>query len=265
MCQQTQTASDDKLRTVLVNMRYGACTEADLEFLEFRIAGFRPENPKLNTAEFRNMSIITARNSQKDALNRLGAERFAAENNQEFVEFCSIDRVSSRAVDKSKWRSSQQSDVKHIGSRLRQKLWKAAPSTTSEFVAGTLTLCLGMPVMLRSNDATELCMTKSQEATVVGWDSYIGPHGQNVLKTLFVKLVNPPREVQIQDLPVNVIPFSRTVTHLTVLLEDNSLLSILREEVVLLLTADLETNETARLFFRVPKKECLLTRLQSIR
>ncbi|KAJ6513682.1 hypothetical protein C8R47DRAFT_962393 [Mycena vitilis] len=89
--------------------------------------------------------------------------------------------------------------------------------------------------MLRSNEATELCLTKGQEGVVVGWDSSTGPADQNILETLFVKLNDPPREVQIGDLPVNVVPVPRTVTHLTCLLPDDSLLSILREQVVVLL------------------------------
>ncbi|KAJ7171049.1 hypothetical protein C8R46DRAFT_895673 [Mycena filopes] len=216
-------------------MRYGACTSADLEFLEGRVAGFRPEDPKLNSAAFRNVSIITARNSQKDTLNRLGAERFARENGQELVEFCSTDRISSRAVDKSKWRGCEQSGYKRISASLRDKLWNAWPSATSEFIAGKLPLCIGMPVMLRANDATELCITKGQEGRVVGWDASIGSVGENILETLFVELVNPPKPVQIPDLPPNVVPLSRTVTHITCLLEDDTLLSVLREQVVVLL------------------------------
>ncbi|KAJ6581753.1 hypothetical protein B0H19DRAFT_1018731 [Mycena capillaripes] len=216
-------------------MRYGACTDDDIKFLESRIAGFRPQDPKINTGVFRNVSVITARNSQKDALNKLGAERFAVENDQELIEFCSIDRLSSRAVDRSKWRGCDQSEARHIGDRLRRQLWDAYPSTTSEFVPGKLSLCVGMPIMLRANDATELCITKGQEGKVVGWDSSVGPAGQNVLETLFVELMNPSKSVQIGDLPVNVVPLPRTVTHLTVLLEDDSLLSILREQVVVLL------------------------------
>jgi len=45
-----------------------------------------------------------------------------------------------------------------------------------------------MPVMIRNNDATELCITKGQEGFVVGWQAEKGPHGKRVLDTLFVKL-----------------------------------------------------------------------------
>ncbi|KAJ6522930.1 hypothetical protein DFH09DRAFT_938153 [Mycena vulgaris] len=94
---------------------------------------------------------------------------------------------------------------------------------------------MGMPVMLRSNDATEMCITKGQEGAVVGWDESIGPIGQRILDTLFVKLINPPRDIQVEGLPINVVPLVRTVSHITVLLEDDTLLSVLREQIVALI------------------------------
>ncbi|KAJ6447380.1 hypothetical protein C8R47DRAFT_999814 [Mycena vitilis] len=89
--------------------------------------------------------------------------------------------------------------------------------------------------MLRSNEATELCLTKGQEGVVVGWDATTGPADQQILDTLFVRLSDPPRDVHIGDLPVNVVPVPRTITHVTCLLPDDSLLSVLREQVVVLL------------------------------
>jgi hypothetical protein len=44
--------------------------------------GFRPGNPRLSGKDIRNISIITARNSQKDALNKMGTERFAKDSKQ---------------------------------------------------------------------------------------------------------------------------------------------------------------------------------------
>ncbi|KAJ6536056.1 hypothetical protein B0H19DRAFT_1317633 [Mycena capillaripes] len=235
MRQQKQSTDDDKLRRALENMRYAACTEQDIAFLETRVAGFRPGNPQLSKGDLRNVSIITSRNSQKDALNKMGAERFARDTSQDLIDFCSIDRISARSVDKNKWKGCVQSEIKKMSRSLQQKLWDALPSTTNEFIPGKLTLCLGMPIMLRANDATELCMTKGQEAVVCGWDSSEGPAGQRVLDTLFVRLVNPPRTIKIENLPENVVPLVRTVTHVTCLLSDDTLLSVLREQVVCLL------------------------------
>jgi hypothetical protein len=112
MRQQVQTPADDELRTALENMRCGACMDDDIEFLESRIAGFRLENLKLSGRDVRNVSIITARNSQKDTLNKLGAACFAKDTNKILHHFCSVDRTSPRAVDKSKWKTCLQSDIK---------------------------------------------------------------------------------------------------------------------------------------------------------
>jgi hypothetical protein len=40
-----------------------------------------------------------------------------------------------------------------------------------------------MSIMLQNNDATELCIIKDQKWTVVGWQSYVRPHGKLVLDT----------------------------------------------------------------------------------
>ena len=60
----------------------------------------------------------------------------------------------------------------------------------------------------------ELCITKGQEAIVVGWDARPGLYGHQILETLFVQLLNPPKDVTVGELPVNVVPItpiSRTV------------------------------------------------------
>jgi hypothetical protein len=77
-------------------------------------------------------------------------------------------------------------------------------------------------------------MTKGQEGVVCGWHSSEGPAGEQVLETLFVRLINPPRKIKIKDLPENIIPLVRTIMHMhiTCLLEDDTLLSVLREQVV---------------------------------
>ena len=64
--QQSQTPADAKMHTALENMRYGACTAEDISFLETRIAGRHPNQPKLAAKIFQNPSIITALNAQKD-------------------------------------------------------------------------------------------------------------------------------------------------------------------------------------------------------
>ena len=92
MRQAKQTPEDAKLRTALQNMRYKSCTPDDILFLCTRIAGKGPNDPKLAQKRFRNVSVITARNAQRDKINELGTERFAAENDQMLHSFYSIDR-----------------------------------------------------------------------------------------------------------------------------------------------------------------------------
>ncbi|KAJ6534305.1 hypothetical protein B0H19DRAFT_964553 [Mycena capillaripes] len=234
MRQKESTQADLKLRTALENMRYRSCTVDDIEFLRTRVASDRPGHPHLDTVQFRNVSVITAWNVHKDTINQLGAKRFAQDTGQELHEFYSIDRLNPKGVDTYKWKHCEQAHLKRISPRLQEQLWNATPSATAEHVPGCLRLCIGMPVMIKSNDATELCITKGQDAIVRGWNDSIGPHGKRVLETLFVELVNSPRPIKIQDLPLNVVPLPRTTTKITALLEDDTLLSLNRDQVLVL-------------------------------
>src|ERR1700734_3697008 len=69
MRQRTQTPKDAKLRTALKNMRYAACTLEDIKFLKTHIAERRSDQPKRSDKKFKNVSIVTALNSQKDRIN----------------------------------------------------------------------------------------------------------------------------------------------------------------------------------------------------
>ena len=69
----------------------------------------------------------------------------------------------------------------------------------------SLSLCIGLPIIICHNFATELCITKGQEGYVYGWKSAIGSKKQCILDTLFVKLKNPPLPVQFNGLPENVV------------------------------------------------------------
>ncbi|KAF8176665.1 hypothetical protein K438DRAFT_1607251 [Mycena galopus ATCC 62051] len=234
MRQRQQSPLDGQLRTALENMRFGACTDADILFLRGRIACDRPGYPHIEDKKFRDVSIITAINVHKDVINEHGPARFAHDNGQELTHFYSVDSLSSQAVSRDKWKGCEQAKFSSIGPKLRQALWDAPPSTTTEHIPGCLSICVGMPVMLKTNDATELCITKGQEGFVVGWDSNVGPNNQKILDNLFVKLANPPRTISIPGLPDNVVPMSRTSRHTTALLQDDSLLSLNREQVLVL-------------------------------
>ena len=66
-----------------------------------------------------------------------------------------------------------------------------------------------MPVMIRYNIATELCITKGQECTIAGCDSKPGPYDKEILEALFVRLTDPPKPIQLDGLPLNVVPIVR--------------------------------------------------------
>jgi len=54
--------------------------------------------------------------------------------------------------------------------------------------------------MIKRNEATECCVTNGAEAIVVGWNSHMILL-KTVLDTLFVRLQNPPTNIQLDDLP----------------------------------------------------------------
>ncbi|KAF8205242.1 hypothetical protein K438DRAFT_1579668 [Mycena galopus ATCC 62051] len=101
-------------------------------------------------------------------------------------------------------------------------------------MAGKLRLCIGMPVMLRHNDATELCITKGQEATVVGWKAAVGSRGQKILDCLFVKLIQPPKTIQVPGLPENVVALTKASKKIWCSLPDDRSIHISREQVLVL-------------------------------
>ena len=212
MRQKTQTPEDAKLRTTLVNMRYGKCTPEDIRFLKSRVAGKRPGQPNIAAKEFRNVAIICGRHTQKDQFNLLGSERFANDTSQKLTNFYSIDKWGKEVdpADKDKWgKSKAASKLKHKSNEIefddQLQIWKVRHGATDNF-AGKLSLCIGMPVMIRNNDATELGITKGQEAFVAGWKDKKGPHGKRVLDTLFVRLDKPPKDINVDGLPTNVVP-----------------------------------------------------------
>jgi hypothetical protein len=88
--------------------------------------------------------------------------------------------------------------------------------------------------MIRHNDATELCITRGQEAFVVGWRSRTGTRQQLVLDTLFVMLSNPPSPVQLDGLPLNVVPLVPSSQSVKCSLSDDTIININRKQVMIL-------------------------------
>lgn len=245
MRQKSQSEADAKLRTALENMRYAACTPEDVAFLRTRIADRNESSPSLEAPCFRNVSIITARNNQKDRINDEGARRFAADRNVELTDFYSLDELAGgddpTNRTRRRKRRKRRNNVNVVGEPTlsgltkadQEALWECYPHM-SDHVPARLSLCVGMPVMIRSNEATELCVTKGQEAVVVGWDARDGPYGRQVLETLFVRLVKPPKDVQISNLPTNVIPLVKISTNVQCRAKSDQSLRIKRLQVPVL-------------------------------
>jgi hypothetical protein len=112
----------------------------------------------------------------------LGCERFAVDTGQKLTYFYSIDKWGKEKdpATKTKWgKNHSASTAKHNSNEIdfedQQEIWKLSDGATENF-PGKLPLCIGMPVMIRNNDATELCITKGQEGFVAGWQDKLGPH-----------------------------------------------------------------------------------------
>ncbi|PPQ87198.1 hypothetical protein CVT25_014753 [Psilocybe cyanescens] len=240
MRQMTQSVADSKLCTALENMRYANCTLSNIEFLNSRtpLKLMRNGVSPLTDDNFRNVSVITAWNNQKDRFNEQGASCFATDTGQTLHHFYSIDNLgvqdgenpkkSRRRAGKANGRTQHKMSLK-----LQEALWSRTPCASQQ-IASKLSLCIGMPVMIRNNDATELCIMKGQEAVIVGWESSQGLFKRPVLETLFVELVNPPQTIKLPDLPENVVPLTRTSSRVTCTLKSGDKLSIQRQQILVL-------------------------------
>ena len=242
MRQKSQTEDDAKLRTALINMRYAACSQDDIEFLRSRIAGRGSLSPKLNDPRFRHVSIITARNNQRDRINEEGSQRFADDHGLELSHFYSLDELASsnlpgrrrrKKVRRKPGISNPEPSFDGLTREDQEALWNCSPHM-SDHLAAKLSLCIGLPVMIRNNEATEMCITKGQEGTVVGWDAFEGPYGRQVLETLFIRLVDPPKDVQLADLPTNVVPLTRFTAIIQCKAKSDQPIGIRRQQVPVL-------------------------------
>ena len=124
-------------------------------------------------------------------------EHFSKENRQELTDFYYIHKWKPADTDSKKGKSKGKKldprwKSEMMGEGVQKILWEQPHSTSDQNIPAKLSLCVGLPVMIRNNDATECCITKGAEATVASWQSSIGPYGQKVLDTLFVKLKHPP-------------------------------------------------------------------------
>jgi hypothetical protein len=237
MRQRSQSKDDAKFREALSNMRYKACTPADIAFLKTLVSSELPGRSNIKEKKFRNVSIITSLNSQKDEINHLGSERFGSETVQPLTDFYSIDTVPTKDSDDTREKRSKPTGKKRsinhgvIPKDIQDALWEQPPCANTKLIAGKLSLCIGMPMMIRNNSATEMCITKGQEAFVYGWRSHKLADGKDVLDTLFVELANPPSPVKMEGLPLNVVPLTRTSVVTNCKLPDDTSITISRSQI----------------------------------
>lgn len=238
MRQKTQSDRDAKLRTALENMRYAACTTDDITFLRSLIPHRVDRNSCLSDLNFHDVSVIVSHNAHRDRVNEIGVRRFAKETGQMVYDFYSVDKPGS-ALESDKTSGSKQMKNRKrrketsIDPHLQQILWNLPPCRSSHR-AGKLSLCLGLPVMIKYNEATECCVTNGAEAIVYHWDAH-EIDGRHFLDVLFVKLVNPPRSIHLAGLPENVVPINcSTEASLLCHLPDDSSMRISRTQVFVL-------------------------------
>ncbi|KAF9488227.1 hypothetical protein BDN71DRAFT_1403563 [Pleurotus eryngii] len=235
MRQKEQTADDAHFRTALENMRYKACTPEDVQFLKSLIANQDDSRDSLNSTRFRDVAIITGLHTNRDVINEIGIERFASERKLDLIEFFSEDTLVTEedGVRRSQGASNKtekQSQVK-LSRAVQDLLWEQSPGTNSKKIAGKLRLCYGMHIILKYNFATELCMVNGQRATVVGWHDTFGTFGQRVLDTLFIHLTNPTKNVNIPNLPTNVVPVVKTTNKIQAMTPSGHTFTLSRQQV----------------------------------
>ena len=107
----------------------------------------------------------------------------------------------------------------------------------------------------------ELCMTHGQEGHVHGWQSRIGKKNQVVLDTLFIKLKDPPTEVQFEGLPKNVVPIYPTTNNIQASLPNDDRILVSHTQIEILVNfamTDFASQGKTR-----PNNVCDLNNLQT--
>ena len=186
--------------------------------------------------------VITPWNAHRDGINAWRTLEFAEKMKTPLVRFYSLDSWGVKSQNSASVRQAQKEyergvdpvrTTNAISARLQQALWDLPPSLT-EHHAGILTLCKGMPVVLKQNEATELCATNGAQGIVDDWDCHIS-NDRLILDVLYVQLINPPRTMQLPGLKENVIPLTRTRKTIHCTLPANDLkVTVSREQVFVL-------------------------------
>ncbi|KAI9069925.1 hypothetical protein FKP32DRAFT_1557817, partial [Trametes sanguinea] len=237
---QTGMCSEDiAFRTALSNMRYGRCTNDDINLLNTRVHSPAHDAQIDDFDRFADVAVITARNAHRDAINEDKVRRFAARHGHDLHLFHSKDSWGKGKKTESMREAQRLYDnvvdpvrsTNTIGPKLQNVLW-SIPHALSEHHAGILPICKDMPVLLKINEATELGATNGAPGRVYGWDSHTDKQGREYLDVLFIRLSSPPHPVQVDGLPPNVIPVGRHKLSVTVTLPVGDIaITIQREQV----------------------------------
>ena len=162
MRQRGMSAEDIRFREALINLRFGSCTREDLVLFSTRIAGPAPGQPNILQPQFKDVSIATAKNAVRDAVVSVRPSMYADSRGAALHTFVSRDkfpteRGSSSAADTRRLfarLSDPSRSSNELPIELRDLLWGLSPRRT-DHVAGRLQLCLGMPMLLKANQATK--------------------------------------------------------------------------------------------------------------
>ena len=235
MRQNTQSEEDAKFRKLLVNLRVKSCDRDDLELLHSRIPRDGHPDIDLMHPDFVHASMITCRNSDRDYLNEVGIARYARERNVKLHTFFAMDTFSNAKIPEHQamfqYNPLRSGNV--IPREHAERVLEIQPAYTQN-VAGKLTICKGMPVLLKRNDATELNVTNGAEANVRSWRSSTLPDGRKVLDVLFVELKNPPSPVKLEGLPMNVVPICRVKQSVIIEFPNGKKVGVNRDQIPLL-------------------------------
>ncbi|KAJ3923190.1 hypothetical protein F5877DRAFT_201, partial [Lentinula edodes] len=208
------------------------CTKEDILFLNTLVSSKLPNRPFVGKSPWRDAAIIVGENKHKDEINRLGCLHFAADTRQKLTHFYSDDLVSGNANQGAPAKSkNKKRSMSSITKDLQQHLWELPTCAHETHAPPVLSLCIGLPIIIRHNIATELSITKGQRGTVYGWHENTGAFGQSTLDILFVLLDHPPTPIQVPNLPPNVVPLTRRKTKGIVTLKNDVKISVTRFQV----------------------------------
>lgn len=104
---------------------------------------------------------------------------------------------------------------------------------------GKLSICIKMSVMIKKNKATECNVTNGAEGIVVGQKSKPIDNEHQTLEVLFVQLTSLSKPIQLEGLPLNVVPVTTKTIHMTVTLSNGNKSTISRSQISVVLNFEM--------------------------